>query len=391
MPANLTPEAEAKWKEAQAAKNPREKLGLLQEFHSLIPKHKGNERLRAQIKTKIKELKDELEAQRGKRGGGYSPWSIEKEGAAQALLYGPTNAGRSSLLRALTNARPAIATYEHTTQRPTLGMMPFEDIQIQLVELPAPQVNRTGEYEIVPEIVDLIRSSDGLLLVLDASSNPSEQFHRLVTALGNARVSIEKPASRVDIVREKGSGEIRIATSGVRMACGPEQIRKLLHSYGIKNALVRVYGNATIDDVEDAILENVTVFKPTLIVANKIDLPNAMEKAAQLKAATHGSLKVVSSSCLTGQGIKDIGHSVFLCLSLIRVYTKQPNEPKPSPHPFVLRAGTTVRELARSIHTDLAERYRYSRIWGPTSKFAGERVGPDHVLGDRDIVEIHTD
>jgi hypothetical protein len=55
-----------------------------------------------------------------------------------------------------------------------------------------------------------------------------------------------------------------------------------------------------------------------------------------------------------------------------------------------VRAGTTVRELALRIHTDLADKYRYSRIWGPTSKFAGERVGPEHVLGDRDIVEIHT-
>jgi ribosome-interacting GTPase 1 len=85
-----------------------------------------------------------------------------------------------------------------------------------------------------------------------------------------------------------------------------------------------------------------------------------------------------------------VGHQLFSVLGLVRVYTKEPNEQRPSPHPFVVRSGTTVRELARSIHSDLADKYRYSRLWGPTSKFAGERVGPDHVLGDRDIVEIHT-
>jgi ribosome-interacting GTPase 1 len=85
-----------------------------------------------------------------------------------------------------------------------------------------------------------------------------------------------------------------------------------------------------------------------------------------------------------------IGAKLFESLEIIRVYTKEPNNSKPSDHPFVVRAGTTVRELASNIHSNLAERYRYSRIWGSTSKFAGERVGPEHVLGDQDIVEIHT-
>ncbi|HUK49656.1 MAG TPA: TGS domain-containing protein, partial [Terriglobales bacterium] len=99
---------------------------------------------------------------------------------------------------------------------------------------------------------------------------------------------------------------------------------------------------------------------------------------------------VLYTSCLTGQGLSEIGHTLFRTLEIVRVYTKEPNEVKPSEHPFVVKAGTTVRDLARLIHTDLAERYRYSRIWGSTSKFPGERVGPDHVLGDQDIVEIHT-
>ncbi len=75
----------------------------------------------------------------------------------------------------------------------------------------------------------------------------------------------------------------------------------------------------------------------------------------------------------------------------MRIYTKEPNQSKPSVHPFVVRSGTTVKELARSIHSALAEKYRYSRIWGPTSKFPGERVGPEHVLGDHDVVEIHAE
>jgi len=390
LPANLTAEAQAKWQEAQAAKNPKEKLRALQEFLSAIPKHKGNERLRAQTKTKIATLKEEIATQRSKRGGGRSVWSVEREGAAQVMMLGPTNAGRSSLLRSISNAQVTVASYDYTTQRPVPGMLQFEDAQFQLVELPAPQLTRDGLYQLQPEAVDLIRSSDGLMLVVDLSAGALQQLRSIISALEEIRISTQGPLSKVDIVSERGSGEIRIATSGVQKSCTPAQIRELLHSYGIRNALVRIYGDASLDDVEDAILENVMIYKPTLVVANKMDLLEARRASAEFVKGAPNSLPIVLTSCLTGEGLRNLGEALFRSLGIIRVYTKEPNESKPSQFPFVVRAGTTVGELARSIHTDLADKYRYSRIWGPTSKFAGERVGPDHVLGDQDIVEIHT-
>lgn len=390
MPANLTPEAKAKWKAALIARNPKEKLQAFQDFLSTIPKHKGNERLQAQVKTKIATLKEEIVAQRRRHGGSRSSWYVEREGAAQVMLFGPTNAGRSSLLRSTTNAQVAAAEYSYTTQRPVPGMLPFEDIQLQLVELPAPQVNVEGNFEIQPEAIDLIHACDGLMLVVDLSSDPAQQVSSLLASLQESRISTIRGSSRVEILSEKGSGEIRIATSGVQKSCTPAQIRELLHSYGIRNALVRIYGDASIGDVEDAIFENVTTYKPSIVVANKIDLLKARENATNFKESLPVSLPVVFTSCLTREGLGHIGELVFRALGMIRVYTKEPKELRPSDHPFVVKGGTTVRELARNIHSDLAERYRYSRIWGSTSKFAGERVGPDHVLGDRDVVEIHT-
>jgi ribosome-interacting GTPase 1 len=391
LPANLTPEAKAKWREAELATTPREKLLAYQEFLSAIPKHKGNERLRAQIKTKIANLKEDLLARRGKRSGGQSIWRVERVGAAQAILFGPTKAGRSSLLKSLTNAQVVVADYEFATQRPTPGMLPFEDVQLQLVELPAPQMNSEREFEIQPETIDLIRAADGLILMLDLAADPLNQLRRLISALGKVRISTQRTASRVEIIPEKGSGEIRIATSGVQNSCTPVQVRELLHSYGVKNALIRIYGDVSVEDVEDAIFENVTTYKPSMIIGNKLDLPGAKQAADDFTQQNFALLPTLFTSCLTGQGLKEVGAATFHALGIVRVYTKEPNATRPSEDPFVVHAGTTVQELARNIHTDLANRYRYSRIWGPTSKFAGERVGPDHVLGDRDIVEIHTD
>lgn len=390
MPANLTAEAKAKWQLAQISKNPKEKLQAYAEFLAEIPPHKGNERLRAQVKTKIAELKQEIITRRGRHGGGKSPWSVEREGAAQVMILGLTNTGKSSFLRSLTNAQVTVASYEYTTQHPIPGILQFQDIQIQLVEVPAPRLARTGRYEFQPEAIDLIHHCDGLIVLVDLTSDPHRQLELITKTLEEADISIQKPLSRVEIILTKGSGEIRIATTSTQSSVSHEQIRELLHNYGVGNALVRIYGSASIDDVEDAVLENVTLYKPTLLVANKIDLYSAREVSSRLIGDVPASLPTAITSCLTGHGLTVIGSKLFESLGIIRVYTKEPNDSKPSDHPFVVHAGTTVRELAGSIHTNLAERYRYSRIWGSTSKFAGERVGPEHVLGDQDIVEIHT-
>jgi ribosome-interacting GTPase 1 len=391
MPANLPPEAKAKWNQALIEKDPRKKMQAFQEFLSVIPKHKGNERLRSQTKSKIASLKDEIAVQRGKRSAARSSWSIEREGAAQVMIFGPTRVGRSSLLRAVTKAKPAVGDYEFKTERPVPGMMAYEDVQLQLVELPAPQLSSNRGYEIQAEVTDLIRMCDGLLILVDLTTEPVRQFHSIATALKENGISIQKPSSRVEIVREKGSGEIRIATSGVQTLTNPEQIRDLLRSYGIKNALVRVYDDVTLDNVEDAIQENITIFKPCLVLGNKMDLDGAKEVGVQFQVKIGEEFPILMTSCLTGQGLAQLGERTFQCLDLIRIYTKEPNQSKTSDYPFVVPRGTAVKELARRIHSDLAERYRYARIWGPTSKFAGERVGPEHMLGDRDTVEIHTD
>ena len=306
------------------------------------------------------------------------------------MLFGPTKSGKSSLLRSLTNARVEVASYDYSTQYPTPGMLQYEDIQIQLVELPAPPyVSSEGHYVIQSGSAALIRQSDGLIIVVDLSNEPMSQLQLALSSLESIHVSTQKAQTRVEIVPEKGTGEIRIAALGSKELLPHEQISNLLHSYGLRSALVRIYGSATMNDVEDAILQNVSLYKPTIVIANKLDL-DVGRKASSLFLSGVSGFSTAIVSCLTRQGLDTVGRQLFSSLGIVRVYTKEPNEPKPSPHPFVVREGTTVRELARNIHSDLAEKYRYSRLWGPTSKFAGERVGPDHVLGDRDVVEIHT-
>ncbi|MEM2226577.1 MAG: TGS domain-containing protein [Candidatus Bathyarchaeia archaeon] len=384
MPANLTAEAKAKWERAIAIKDPEEKIKALQEFLSAIPKHKGNERLRDQVKRKIAALRAELEERRERRKGPSKP-VLEKEGAAQILIIGPTNVGKSLLLSALTNARPEIASHPFTTRVPTPGVMRFEDIRFQLVEMPA-----LVEGGLEAEAIDMIRRADGLIIMVDLGGDPANDLDWILRDLDAAGISPTPPRSSVEVERAKGIGEPKIITSGRLVGCTIDDVKKLVLGLGLRGMIIRIQGNVSLEEIEDALLSIRKIYKPCLVLANKSDLGADPEKFARLKEIAGDKIPVLKVSASTGEGLGLIGPELLRALGIIRVYTKEPNEREPSGEPFILKAGSSVADLAKRIHSSLLENYKYARVWGPSSKYPGERVGPSHILMDRDIVEIRT-
>jgi ribosome-interacting GTPase 1 len=389
LPANLSPQAKGLWNRAVQARTVEEKIKLLQEFLSVVPKHKGNERLRAQVRRKIATLKLEVAEQRKRRTSrGNGDWFIRREGAAQVVLIGQTNAGRSSLLSALTRANPTVASHEFTTTLPVPGIMKFEDLRIQLVEAPAIVKGAADGVGWGSQALGLARNADGLMIVLDLSKDPQKQLRTVLQELDNVKISPRRIESQVQVTRLKGGSGIRVTVSGRLVDCRIEDIHRLLNEYGVKSAMVWARGEARLDDVEDALLESTTTFKPTIVVANKLDLPGARENLEGLRLVA-ADLPVIPTSCVTGENIQRIGRAVFESLRIIRVYTKEPNENLRSAEPFVMPEGSTVGDLAKRIHTELHDGFRFARVWGSTAKYPGEKVGQGHVLADKDVVEVH--
>lgn len=163
--------AESKYKEAQTD---LEKLRALEGMLSAAPTHKGAESLRAQIKTKISKLKKKLETERKQKKGGQSI-QIKREGAARAMVIGLPNSGKSYILSKLTNAKPLIADYEYTTQKPEIGALDYHGVIIQTIELPAifPGFTQSANG---PMYFGLMRDSDLIIIVLDGTKNPEEEF-----------------------------------------------------------------------------------------------------------------------------------------------------------------------------------------------------------------------
>ncbi len=388
MPANLPAEAKHKWREASEARRPEEKIEKLQEFLSLVPKHKGTENLRAQVKRKIAILRKEItEKKRKKAGVGGPKIFVEKEGDAQIVILGLTNVGRSSLLSLLTNAKVEISNYQYTTKEPTPGMFQYQDLQFQIVEAPALMEGSADRGVWGLQTLTSARNADGLILMIDLSRDPIEQFSIISQELEKARVLTRKPKARVEIERKYMGAGLKIILLGYLLECTSKDVERLLKSYGIRDAIVKIQGEATIDDVEDAVFEG-TVYRPAVVIVNKIDISNAAKNIEQLKDLVGEEMKILPVSCKTKFGLEKIGPAIFEMLDIIRVYTKEPNKRVPSTKPFTVKKGFTIFDLAKQIHSDFYKQFSYARIWSKRLRFSPQKVGGTFTLEDGDTVEI---
>jgi len=331
MPANLTPEylnAEQRYRQATS---PQERLEALEEMLRTVPKHKGTEKLQADIKRKIARLRQEMRTRRG--GARAQPlFHIPREGAGQVVLVGPPNAGKSSLLAALTNATPEVAPYPMTTRLPQPGMMAFENVQVQLVDTP-PVCREFDEGW----LYSLIRGADAAVLVLDASDDGILFLQESLELL---------PKNRVFLVGE------------------------------------------TEEVAEDPALPR-GARKRTVVVANKWDSPGAADNLLVLLDLVGNQLPgpPLPVSATRGDGLDELRRRIFRALHKIRVYSKPPGRKPDLQAPFVLPRGATVRDAAEVIHKELAEKLKYARLWG--RGYSGQMVGRDHVLEDGDVLELH--
>ena len=387
MVTNLPQEAKAKWNEVTQTRNPEERLRLMGEFMSLVPKHKGTDRMCAQVKRQMAQLRQEIDDKKkaAKRRSAPS-YFIEKAGAAQVAVVGLTNAGRSSLLRAVTNSQVEVAPWPFATRVPTPGMLPYEDIQFQLVEAP-PVVEGSSEGRADGfQVLSLARNADGIIVVVDLADDPGGSLLAVLRELEASRILTVEPEGEVELTRRGHGSDIQFIWGGTLEECTPDDVIKLLREYKIRSALLRIRGRVTLNVVEDAIFGN-AVYRPTLVVANKLDL--AVEGAVESVRASAGGLEVLALSMERGEGLREfLGAKLFKLLGVVRVYTKQSGK-KAAVEPIVARQGLTVGDLAKTIHSDFYKRFKYARVWGSSAKFESERVGLDHVLADGDVVQLH--
>jgi hypothetical protein len=389
MPTNLPPDAKKKWAEVEGTKNPREKLRLLEEFLSLVPRHKGTAKLCVQVKKQMTSIRKEIEEKKRKKAAKTGPKIfIEKEGAAQIALLGLTKAGKSSLLSAVTNAKVEVSPNLYTTKEPVPGIMNYQDIQFQMIEAPALMEGSADGRAWGLQTLGIARNADGLIIILDLSQNPVKQLSLILNELEKARILVSKPKARVEVERRYMGAGLRIIVTGRLVDCNFKNVEELLKSYNVADAFVKISGEATLEEVEDAIFES-TTYKPAIIVANKIDLKGAEGNLKLLKAYIGDRVPIIAVSCEKRTGLDKLGETLLRTLDIIRVYTKEPSEKEYSRKPFILKKNATIYDLAKNIHSDFKENFNFAKVWSKRLVFSPQKVGTTFTLQDGDIVEIH--
>jgi ribosome-interacting GTPase 1 len=392
MPTNLPPEAMDKWELIEAAKTPKEKMDAMIEFLKYVPHHKGTMKLRGEINRKIAIIREDLDKKKrmgtGKSSGGPKLF-IEKGATAQVALIGMTNVGKSCLMCATTNSKVLVTPTPFSTHEPVPGIMNYLDVQFQIVEAPAVMEGAAEGKAGGNVTLGLARNADGLILMVDLSRDPVSQLELLLSELEKTRVLVSKPSGgRVEIERRPAGNRFRVIVVGKLIDCSIKEIEELVRGYGINDAIIRINGEVTLKDVEDAIYEN-TIYKPAVVAANKLDLPGTTASLQRLKQHVNGKLPIVAISCEHKTGIEELGKALFESLGIIRVYTKEPGNKTHSDHPFALRKGATVNELTKNIHKELLSNFMFAMVWAKRLPFSPKKVGLNFVLNDGDIIEIH--
>jgi hypothetical protein len=291
-------------------------------------------------------------------------------------------------MNATTNSKVVVTPTPFSTHEPVPGIMNYMDVQFQIVEAPAVMEGAAEGKAGGNVTLGLARNADGVILMLDLSHDPVEQLDLLLAELEKTRVLVNKPSGRVDIDRRPTGAALRIILVGKLVNCNMRDVEQMLRSYRINDAIVRISGEVSLDDVEDAIYEN-TIYKPAVIVANKLDLKGAQANLRVLKTHVDGKLPIVAMSCENRTGLDELGRELFTSLGIIRIFTKEPGMKAHSERPFVLRKGATVNELAKNIHKELYSNFMFAMVWAKRLPFSPKKVGLGFVLDDGDIVEIH--
>lgn len=324
MPANLPPQYFEAERRFRMARSPEEKIEALEAMLAIMPKHKGTDKLHADLRRKIAKISEEAER---KHATSRASFYIRREGAGQVALVGLPNVGKSQLLAAVTEASPEVAEYPFTTTRPNIGMMKFENIQIQLVDTP-PVTGRDSRTW----VNNIARNADLVAIVVDLSAHPTEQVETTLQEL-------------------ESMGIVPTTSDSPEATIGRRQ-------------------------------------REMVIIGNKSDLDASNANQHELNSRYGAGFPVIVVSAKEGNGLKEVRSRLFEALDIIRVHTKTPGAKADLSDPVILKRGSTLKDAAESVHKDFRHKLKFALIWG-SGKFDGQRVGPQHALQDGDIIELH--
>ncbi|MDD2643309.1 MAG: GTP-binding protein [Methanobacteriaceae archaeon] len=356
-----------------------DKIKEIEEEIQKTPYNKATSHHIGKLKAKISKLKEES-IQRKSSGSKGQGFSIKKSGDATAVLVGFPSVGKSTLLNELTNAESKVGAYQFTTLDIIPGVMEYNNAKIQIFDIPGIITGASSGKGRGREILSVARTADLIIVVLDVF-NP-QHLEVIIRELRN--IGIRPNEKKPDVtVHKRRLGGVQLSSTVELTYLDEKTIRSILNEYGIHNASVLIRDDVTIDQFIDALEINRT-YIPMVTLLNKVDLVDK-NHLTEIKKTIPDFIPISADKDMNIDNLREI---IFEKLNLIRVYLKPQGRKADMVDSLIIKKGSTVIDACGKLHREFVKNFRYAKIWGTSVKFPGQKVGPDHVLDDEDVLRV---
>ena len=348
-----------------------DKIKSIEEEIQKTPYNKATSHHIGKLKAKLSKLKEES-LQRSSGGHKGQGFHVKKTGDATVVLVGFPSVGKSTLLNEITNAESKVGAYQFTTLDIVPGVMEHKNAKIQVFDIPGIITGASSGKGRGKEILSVARTADLILVVLD-TLNP-QHLDVILTELRNIGIRPNEKPPDVTVKRKKLGG-VKVSSTCPLTHLDEKTIRSIINEYGMHNADVLFRDDVTIDQFS---------YVPMLVLLNKVDLVDD----AYLEELKKYIPEFIPISADKKTNIDELKDLIFDNLDLVRVYLKPQGRKADMEDPLVIKKGSTVIDACGKLHREFVKNFRHAKVWGTSVKFPGQKVGPDHVLEDEDVLRI---
>ena len=366
-----------------------EQIRQLEEEISKTQYNKATQHHIGLVKAKIARIKEKAAARSkgGKKGEGYA---VRKSGDATAILIGFPSVGKSTLLNHITNAESKTAAYAFTTLTCIPGIMSYNGAKIQVLDVPGVLKGAAAGLGRGKEVIAVARNADLAIIMVDVFT--VNQTSVLKRELEESDIRLNQQPPHVSIAR-KDRGGLNIATTVKLTKLEEKTIEAILNEYRIVSADVVIREDISADQLIDA-LEGNRKYMPAIIVVNKIDSLTEegikqLQQQLRNNEVTDKNDDIVLISAEKGQNLEKLKETIYNKLSMIRVYLKETGKKPDMENPLIMKQGCEVKDVCEKLHKDFIAKFKFSKVWGKSAKFGGQKFKISHRLEDGDVVEVH--
>ncbi|MBR9676109.1 GTP-binding protein [Candidatus Woesearchaeota archaeon] len=357
------------------------KIKELEERIAKTKYNKSTQHAIGQYKAQIAALKDKLEKRKASSGGQKSGYSVKRSGDGTVIMVGYPSTGKSTLLNALTDAKSEVAAYAFTTLTVIPGMLAYKHAKIQILDVPGIVHGAASGRGRGKEVLSTMRNADMCMIILE-SMHPNH-LKSILKEINETGIRLNKKKPDVKI-RKTAKDGIRIGRTVKTPDLNDATVKSILQTFRINNADVLIRSVINADEFIDCIQEN-KKYMNAIIVLNKEDVVTK-ERLVGLKKRLGFDISVSGEEETHLDELKDL---IYDKLELISVFLKEPAKPADLEEPLVMFRDCTIKDVCEKLHRDFVDKFKFSRVWGKSAKFGGQKLALTHTLKDDDVLELH--